>query len=205
MTRPAVFLDKDGTLVENVPYNVDCARLRLTAGAGEALRTLHEQGFALVVVTNQAGVALGYFTEEAVLRVRDALQSLLQQWDVRLTGFFYCPHLPTGTVARYARLCECRKPLPGMLLSAAREFDLDLSRSWMVGDILHDVEAGHRAECRAILMDNGGETEWDMRDPRRRPDYIASDLVNATRYIAGADQLNPWNSSQETYCHAGQS
>jgi D-glycero-D-manno-heptose 1,7-bisphosphate phosphatase len=179
---PAVFLDKDGTLIEDVPYNVDPALIRLTPGAGEALRKLHEAGYELVVVSNQSGVARGLFPESALQGVHQRLAALLSAYGVHLAGFYYCPHHPSGTVRKYALDCVCRKPAPGLILRGAAEHGIDLERSWLIGDILNDVEAGHRAGCRAILLDNGNETEWDL-SPARLPDCVVGDLLAAADHI----------------------
>ena len=172
MGRPAVFLDKDGTLVENVPYNVDPARVRLAAGAGAALRRLRAAGYRLVVVTNQSGVARGYHSEDDVQRVADHLGMVLAALGAPLAGFYYCPHLA----------CAGRKPAPGMVRRAGAELDVDLARSWLVGDILDDVEAGARAGCRTVLVQNGGETEW-RRGPFRHPTAVVPDLSAAAEFI----------------------
>ena len=176
---PAIFLDKDGTLLEDVPYNVDPAHMRLGAGVATGVRRLHEAGFALVVVTNQSGVARGYFPESAIAPMERHLRHLL---GVPLAGFYYCPHHPAGTVARYAFRCRCRKPEPGMLRRAAAELNLDLERSWLVGDILNDVEAGWRAGCRTVLLDNGNETEWILT-PGRSPHHTAATFDQAADVI----------------------
>jgi histidinol-phosphate phosphatase family protein len=183
MSTPAVFLDKDGTLVENVPYNVDPARIDLCAGALAAVQLLHRCGFALFVVSNQAGVAMGRFPLRALRAVRTRLQTLLAAAGVPLRHMYVCPHHPEGVVPRFSRECDCRKPRPGMLLRAAREHELDLSRSWMLGDILDDVEAGRRAGCRTVLIDNGNETLWQT-GPQRTPHLVAGRLDHAARVIA---------------------
>jgi len=182
----AVFLDKDGTLVEDVPYNVDPARIRLMPGAVQGLQRLHEAGYRLVVISNQSGVARGFFPIGALTGVEARLRELLDGAGVPLAGFYYCPHHPGGTVAGYAVACQCRKPEPGLILSAARDLGIDPARSWFVGDILDDIEAGHRAGCRAVLLDNGHETEWVIT-PARTPDHKAANLIEAARLIAGAD------------------
>jgi histidinol-phosphate phosphatase family protein len=179
----AVLLDKDGTLLEDVPYNADPARMRLARRAGQALHRLGRLGLPLVVVSNQPGVALGRFPIESMGEVHRRLVTLFAAHGARLAGFFYCPHHPEGTVAAYAKACLCRKPLPGMLKQAAAVLHFDLRRSWMVGDILDDVEAGRRAGCRTILVDCGNETEW-VRTPMRTPHYIVHDLEGAARIIA---------------------
>ena len=182
----AVFLDKDGTLVEDVPYNVDPAAICLTSGAIDGLSQLHEAGFRLVVITNQSGVARGYFSVAALDGVESRLRELLDAAKIPLTGFFFCPHHPDGTVPAFAQACDCRKPEPGLILRAAARLGIDLGRSWFVGDILNDVEAGRRAGCRTILLDNGHETEW-VAGPDRTPDHTAADLAEAAGLILAAD------------------
>ena len=182
MNAKAVFLDKDGTLIEDMPYNVDPELIRLSAGALEALRLLQDLGYRLIVVTNQSGVARGYFQEEKLRQVEERLRQLLSSAGIRLSGFYYCPHHPQGVVSQYALECPCRKPRPGMLYDAARECHLDLRASWLVGDILNDVEAGNRAGCRTILIDNRHETEWILT-PIREPGFLVKDLKEAAQVI----------------------
>ncbi len=170
----AVFIDKDGTLVENVPYNVDPERIALAAGAQTCVSQLHSKQYRVIVVSNQPGAALGYFEESELKKVEARLRDLLPVID----GFYYCPHLPEAG-------CGCRKPAPGMLERAAREHGVALEASWMVGDILDDVEAGRRAGCRTILLDNGNETQWRMGEGRSA-DYIVRDLPAAAAIITGA-------------------
>ncbi len=186
--RSAVFLDKDGTLVEDVPYNVDPALLRLTPGAGDALRLLSQHGHALVVVTNQPGLALGKFDRQSWMALRHALiERVKQETGVTLDDVLACPHAPS---ARLAPDCLCRKPAPGLLRQAAARHQIDLQRSWMVGDILDDVEAGRRAGCRSLLMDVGHETEW-RASPLRVPEHRVRDLHEAARWItAHAEALS---------------
>jgi histidinol-phosphate phosphatase family protein len=183
--RPAVFLDKDGTLIEDVPYNVDPDKIRLAPGAIEGLASLHESGYPLVIVSNQSGVARGLFPESALRKVEQALRRMLAEFAVPLAGFHYCPHHPEGTVTSHAIACRCRKPAPGLLRRAADELGIDLAQSWMVGDILDDIEAGRRAGCRTVLIDNGNETEW-RGGPHRRPHHVAANLNEAARLILAA-------------------
>jgi histidinol-phosphate phosphatase family protein len=178
--RPAVFLDKDGTLVEDIPYNVAPARLRLTPGARDGLRLLGARGYPLIVVSNQAGIARGLVREEEVRALR---AYLLHEADLGLTDFYYCPHDPLGRVPDYAVACGCRKPAPGLVLRACADHGIDPRRSWLVGDILDDVEAGARAGCRTILLNNGHETEW-RRAPLREPDFLAATVLQAAELIA---------------------
>ena len=194
LTRPrppgkAVFLDKDGTLIEDIPYNVDPQKIQLAPGAVEGLTALHENGYALIVVSNQSGVAHGFFPERALRGVERSLRRRLAAFGVPLAGFYYCPHHPQGRVNGYAVTCRCRKPAPGMLRRAAADLGIDLTESWMIGDILDDIEAGRRAGCRTVLIDNGNETEW-RRGRGRRPHYRAADLAEAARLILNAAMKN---------------
>lgn len=173
--KPAVFLDKDGTLIRDVPYNVDPRRVDWYPDAGEALQQLQQAGFRLFIVSNQDGVAKGLFSRQDVEAVgRYLRRSMYERYGVQIDGFCYCPHA-AGT-------CQCRKPAPGLFLQAAAEHRIDLAESWMIGDILNDVEAGKRAGCRAILLTNGNETEW-LPGPFRTPDYTADSLTRAAGII----------------------
>jgi histidinol-phosphate phosphatase family protein len=173
VTGKAVFLDKDGTLVVNVPYNVDPERTVLTPGAAAAVARLSAAGYRIIVVSNQPGAALGFFSEKALHGVEAKLRELLPG----LHGFYYCPHLP-------AERCACRKPQPGLIERAAREHEVDLAASWMIGDILDDIQAGRRAGCCTILLDVGNETEWVLSE-ERSPHHVAADLRQAAALIAG--------------------
>lgn len=184
-----MFLDKDGTLVDDVPYNVDPSLIRLAPGARSALRRLGALQVPLVVVTNQPGVALGLFELDALDAVEAGLAQLFERCGARLDGFYACPHHPAGTVATYTCDCLCRKPMPGLLQRAAADLSFDPARSWMVGDILDDIEAGNRFGCRTILVDNGNETEW-LRSTDdlllRTPDHVVADVDAAARIIEEA-------------------
>jgi histidinol-phosphate phosphatase family protein len=180
----AVFLDKDGTLLDDVPFNVDPARMRLAPGAPEALSILGgHRGVPLIVVSNQSGIAHGRFEEHAMATVERTLAGMFEQHGARMTAFYYCPHHPAGSVRAYARQCACRKPQPGMLEKAAARYGIDLRCSWMVGDILDDVEAGRRAGCTTVLVNNGHETEWQLTQARQ-PHYSVGRIDDAARLIS---------------------
>jgi D-glycero-D-manno-heptose 1,7-bisphosphate phosphatase len=187
--KRAVFLDKDGTLIEDIPYNVDPDRIQLCEGAIDAVRSLHAANYPLFVITNQAGVAHGYFAERALQAVEQRLRELLAAVGVPLSGFYYCPHHPDGREPDYAIACQCRKPQPGLLFRAADEHHLDLAQSWFIGDILNDVEAGRAAACRTILIDNGNETEWQL-SYSRLPHHTVRSLPEAAQIILALDQLS---------------
>jgi D-glycero-D-manno-heptose 1,7-bisphosphate phosphatase len=184
----AVFLDKDGTLVENIPYNADPDLTRLVPGAVGGLRALRNAGYRLFVVSNQSGVARGLFSIDALEDLQRRLRDLLGDAGISLDGLYFCPHHPDGSVAEYAIECSCRKPAEGLLLRAARDHDIDLRRSWMIGDILDDVEAGRRAGCRTVLIDSDNETEWVLsRD--RMPDHVVRDVGEAAAVIEALDGM----------------
>jgi D-glycero-D-manno-heptose 1,7-bisphosphate phosphatase len=161
--------------------------VRLAPGAAEGAHRLHAAGYGLIVVTNQSGVARGFFPETALGAVEAAVRRQLARVGVPLDGFYYCPHHPEGVVAEYRRACRCRKPAPGLLRRAAYGHGVLLSRCWMVGDILDDVEAGRRAGCRTVLVDTGGETVW-AKGRWRTPHHIARDLSEAAELILLSDQ-----------------
>lgn len=178
----AVFIDKDGTLIHDVPYNVDPERVQLREDAGDALARLQRHGYRLVLVSNQSGIALGLFEPDALDAVWARIALALSDHGVVLDGIYHCPHHPEGSDARYAGSCDCRKPQAGLMIQAAREHGLDLSRSWMIGDILDDIEAGHRAGCRTVLLDVGSETEW-RAGPLRTSDFVVGNLSEAADEI----------------------
>lgn len=182
--RGVVFVDKDGTLIEDLPYNVDPARVRFAPGAREAVRRLGAAGWDLVIVTNQSGVARGYFTEAQLGVLGEHLGTEIGALGGRLLGFYACPHLPDGTVTAFAIDCDCRKPSAGLILRAAGELGVDPARSWFIGDTWMDVAAGAAAGCRTILV--GPEYRSRPGHPVRvRPDAAVPDLLAAADVVLG--------------------
>jgi D-glycero-D-manno-heptose 1,7-bisphosphate phosphatase len=188
----ALFLDRDGTLVEPRHYPSCPNDLVLSQGIGPLLRMFQTSGWQLLVVTNQSGIARGFFTEHTLEYMHDALRDMLRAWGVELSAIHYCPHHVEGSIPHLAVPCVCRKPQPGMLLEAAAARDINLSRSWMIGDILDDVEAGNRAGCQTALVDLG--TERCPEHPDRWPRVIARSTADALRQIAVAEDLLPQSS-----------
>lgn len=178
----AVFLDKDGTLIRDIPYNVNPELIALSENMVDGLRGLIAAGYQLIVVSNQSGLAMGLFDYGKLLMAERKIRGLLAVWGIELRAFYYCPHHPQAIVKEYRKTCECRKPASGMLKSAAETHHIDLSLSWMVGDILDDIEAGNMAGCKTALIDNGNETEWKT-NAKRVPDIIVSDINTASDYI----------------------
>jgi D-glycero-D-manno-heptose 1,7-bisphosphate phosphatase len=184
MSAPAVFLDRDGTLIEEVGYLDRLDRITLFPWSLDSVRLLHRAGFKVVVITNQAGVARGYFGEAFVRRTHDHLDGLVRAAGAEVAGYYYCPHHPQATVAEYRGSCECRKPAPGLLLRAAREHDIDLARSFAVGDRWTDIEAGAHAGVRTILVLTGyGSAEAAKKASTVTADFQADTLIDATTWI----------------------
>jgi D-glycero-D-manno-heptose 1,7-bisphosphate phosphatase len=162
MPRPAVFLDRDGTLIEDAHFLARPEQVWLLPGAVAAVARLNRRGTPVVVVTNQSGVARGLFPEAAVHAVHAHLSRLLAEHGARIDAFYHCPHHPKAAVAAYRLACACRKPRPGMLVAAARDLGLDLARSWMIGDKPDDAGAGAAAGCRAVLVRTGHPLPADV-------------------------------------------
>lgn len=182
----AVFIDRDGTLSEEVGYVNHPARLRLLPRSAEAVRLLNQAEIRAVVVTNQSGVARGYFSEDVLYAVNAKLVADLKTAGAFLDGLYVCTHHPTVGSPPYRVRCDCRKPKPGLLLRAARELGLDLSASYMVGDKISDVAVGKRAGATSILVLTGyGLGEWEYRRGQWpcAPDHVAEDLLDAVRWI----------------------
>ncbi|NWG75054.1 MAG: HAD family hydrolase [Rubrivivax sp.] len=183
----AVFLDRDGTLIEERGYISDPSQVSLLPGTVEALRKLNKSPFLAIVVSNQSGVARGYFTEESVRTVNKHLRRLLHEEGVHLDGLYYCPHLPEAPVKAYRRRCRCRKPDTGMVERACRDFGIERTQSYLIGDTRTDVETAVRAGLTGILVLTGyGSQEWKRwhEDPTRpEPRRVCSDLSEAVEWI----------------------
>ena len=175
-------MDKDGTLIPDIPFNVDPGLVAIDKGTIDGLRLLSELGYLLILVSNQPGIARGYYTEKDLQKVWKRIDDLLRAERLSISGFYYCPHEPGAPLHLYNKICDCRKPLPGLIMKAARELDIDRERSWMIGDILHDAEAGNRAGCKTILINNGNEGEWKITK-WRKPTLIAKTIYEAASLI----------------------
>ena len=177
--RPAVFLDRDGVIADEVGYLNRISRFRMFPFAANSIRLLNEAGLAVIVVTNQSGVGRGYFPQSLVQEVHDAMTRQLATAGAKLDGIYYCPHIS-------AQNCSCRKPKTGMLDKAAAEHGLDLKHSFVVGDKYGDIELARNASARGILVRTGygaGEIAAHLRNWPSQPDYIADDLSMAVQWI----------------------
>jgi len=177
----AIFVDKDGTLIVDIPYNTDPSLIQFQEGALKSLKILQDRGYLIIIVSNQSGLSKGYFKEEDLECVKNAIEQRLLNANVKLSGFYFCPHHPEGTILRYAQRCDCRKPLPGMLLKAAQDFDIDLTRSWMIGNTVTDIEAGKRAGCFTILINNQGNLK--ISDRSKAPTLVAQSIGDIGSFI----------------------
>jgi D-glycero-D-manno-heptose 1,7-bisphosphate phosphatase len=183
--RNAVFLDRDGTICEEVGYIDSISRLELIPRSAAAIKLLNKRGLKVVMVTNQSGVARGFFPEEFLEKLHAELKRRLREEGASLDGIYYCPHHPEEGKAPYLQVCDCRKPAPGLLMQAARELDLDLSTSYMIGDHFSDVECGQGVGARGILLltGHGREALRQKENWTRPPALIASDLFEAVKWI----------------------
>lgn len=178
----AVFVDRDGVLVEEVGHLHRRDQLRVLPGVAEALRRVRSAGFLVIVVTNQSAVARGMCSEEELAAIHADLQAMLRERGSGYDDLYYCPHHPTEAVGAYRVQCSCRKPSPGMLLAARSAHGLDLSACVLVGDKNSDVEAAHRAGCVGVLVRSGhGAREADH--PWSRPEHVCDDLGQAVTWI----------------------
>ena len=182
MTNRAVFLDRDGTLIEHYDYLTDPDQVKLLPHAAPALRLLKDRGFYLVMVTNQSAVARGLLTEKTLLEIHDRLKLLLAEQGAYLDQIYYCPFHPQAAVEKYRRESDLRKPSPGMLKLAADELNLDLAQSWTVGDDDRDLEAGRRAGCRTIALDVRHASPL-VQQGSVKPDFYAVNLLEAANLI----------------------
>lgn len=168
----AVFLDRDGTIIDDIGYLRDHRQIRLLSGAIESLTRLSNEGFLLILVSNQSGIGRGLVTAEEAERVHNKLVSILSRHGVEIQAAYYCPHAPEDQ-------CDCRKPSPRMILEAAQALEIDLPRSFMVGDKLSDIEAGRRAGCQTILLASTSWPTW--LEPL--PDTVADNWAGVADYI----------------------
>lgn len=184
--RPAVFLDRDGTLIEDAGYLDRLSQIKLLPRAAEALKLLRKAGFYLFVVSNQSGVARGYFPESRVRKVHRKLQAMLRAKGARIDRFFYCPHYPGGKVKSYAKVCGCRKPRPGMVKQAARSYPVDLKRSYVVGDKRDDLLLARKAKAAGgllVLTGNGRQSAKDLKRSPLPKSVVVSDILKAGEWI----------------------
>jgi D,D-heptose 1,7-bisphosphate phosphatase len=185
----AIFINKDGTLIKEVPNNVNPKFVTLNEGVVEGLKLLQARGYYLILITNQEGIAYGYFKEQALLGAIYRVEELLKFKGVYLDGHMLCPHHPNGKVRKYAVDCDCRSPKPGLLINAAKKYNLDLENSWILGNLPEDIEAGNLAGCQTVLIQT--ETELDseiLKEDVKKPQGIFVDITKAAEFIVEHSQ-----------------
>jgi D-glycero-D-manno-heptose 1,7-bisphosphate phosphatase len=182
--RRAVFLDRDGTLIEESGYLDRLERLVFFPFSVDAVRLLNRAGFAIVIVSNQAGIARGIVKEAFVEEAHRHIADRFEAGGATIDGFYYCPHYPTGVVEKYRQTCDCRKPQPGLLRRAAKDLDLDLGRSFIVGDRWHDLAAGQAVGARGVLVRTGlGHKDETAPDPGTVPAAVVDNVMDAAAWI----------------------
>lgn len=182
----AVFLDRDGVITKEPPYYAHkIEQLELNSKSAEAIRLLNENGFKVIIVSNQSGVARGYYQEKDIEIYNMAMQKKLEEKNAYIDAIYYCPHYPKATIKEYRIDCDCRKPKPGMLRQAEKDLNLNLKRSFLVGDKMSDIEAGYRAGCKTILVltSQGNDELKKSSKMDIKPNYISNDLYTAVQII----------------------
>lgn len=189
----AIFLDRDGTLIEEVGFLKRLEDIQIYPEAFEAVEKINQSGACTIVITNQSGIARGFIREEELRQIHGAIADAFLEREARIDAFYHCPHHPTEGKGPHTQACDCRKPEPGLLLRAAQDLQLDLNSSHMIGDKLRDIEAGHRAGCRSVLVRSGyGQEELraleeqaspGSSDNMQRPDHVAANILEAVSWI----------------------
>ena len=188
MKKPAVFMDRDGTVNEQMGYINHLDRFVLLPEVGKAIRLLNEAGYLAIIVSNQSGVARGYFPIDLVHRVHEKMKALIKKEGAILDGIYFCPHYPNGKVPPYGMACDCRKPRPGLIGEACKSFDIDMENSYVVGDRCTDIEMAHEAGLKGIMVKTGygmGDLEYVFPELPFQPFHVAEDLLDAVKWILG--------------------
>lgn len=179
----AVFLDRDGVITQEPPhYAHKLSQLKLISKSADAIRLLNERGFLVIIASNQAGIARGYYQEEDMILFNRAMKDRLAKDGAHIDAIYYCPHYPEAEVERYRVDCDCRKPQPGMLKRAEKELNINLKQSFLVGDKLSDIEAGKRAGCTTIMVRTGQGAD-ELESNQIECGYVADDLYDAVEHI----------------------
>lgn len=183
----AVFLDRDGTIIEDTGYPHQREKIKFLPGASAAISLLNKNGFKVIITTNQSGVARGYFTEETVEEINRYIQESLVKQGAVIDKIYYCPHHVDGIIKEYRKECYCRKPNPGMIEEAISEFGIDPKDSFLIGDKISDIGAGHRAGCKTILLKDEIPPDDEM-ETTLVPDYIAVNLYEAVKLVVNLNR-----------------
>jgi D-glycero-D-manno-heptose 1,7-bisphosphate phosphatase len=191
MKKPAVFIDRDGTINEQRGFINHLSRFALIPGVADALKLLNKNNFLAIIVTNQSGVARGYYPLALVHEVHELMTKSLEKGGAMIDGIFYCPHHPRGIVPEFTYECDCRKPKTGLVNQALKAFDIDMSNSYVVGDRNVDIELALRMSLKGILVKTGyglGEMEYVIPEMPVKPSYVAEDLLDAVKWILNEEK-----------------
>ena len=186
MQRPAIFLDRDGTINEQMGYINHPSRFILLPGAAEAIHVLNQNKYLVIITSNQSGVARGYFPIQLVDKIHEKMILSLAKEDAFIDKIYYCPHHTGGTVAEYSIKCDCRKPGPGLINKALKDFDIDIDHSYVIGDRCSDIAFAQRANIKGIMVETGyglGDAQYILPDFSHKPIHIAKDLLEAVNWI----------------------
>lgn len=186
MRKPAVFIDRDGTINEQMGYINHISRFVLLPGTAEALIILNRHDYLAIVISNQSGVARGYFPINLVEKVHSHMRALLQKEGAVIDGIYFCPHYEEGIVPEYSIACDCRKPRTGLIEMACENFDIDMANSYVVGDRCMDIDMAHRSNLKGVLVTTGyglGDIDYVLASSPSKPVHIAKDLLHAVRWI----------------------
>ena len=183
----AIFLDRDGTINEEMGYINHLSRFKVFDFVYEAIRILNNEGYKIIVITNQSGLARGYFDKSLLERIHSNLLTDAQKNKARIDKIYYCPHHKNGIIAEYSKECDCRKPKPGLLLKARDEFNIDMSQSYIIGDRYKDMQFGLKNSLKTIMVMTGyglGEYTYQKNNWSQMPDFICQDLLEAAEIIS---------------------
>ncbi len=180
--RPAIFLDRDGTIIHQVELLHKFSQVRLFADSAEAIKIFNDLGYLVIVVTNQPVIARGIVTPQEVDKIHALLSDRLKRRNARIDAFYFCPHHPKANIKKYRAVCDCRKPAPGMILKAAREYNIDLRNSFLIGDSTQDVAAGNAVKIKTILLGtgHGGKDPWQYEG---KANFQSKNLLSAARIV----------------------
>ena len=191
MKKPAVFIDRDGTINEQLGYINHLSRFVILPGVSEAVRLLNKNDWWAIIVSNQGGVARGYYPMELVYEIHAFLKSSLKKQGATIDGIFFCPHHPAGILPEYSSECDCRKPETGLIEKARETFDIDMSSSYVVGDRHVDIELASRLNLKGVLVKTGyglGEMEYIIPEKQLKPHHVAEDLLDAVKWILNEEK-----------------
>jgi len=185
--KPAAFIDRDGTINEQMGYINHLSRFKIIPGVPEAIRLLNDLGFLVIVLTNQSGIARGYYSIDLVRQIHDLLRKTLKkEVNATIDEILFCPHHPQGTVSEYTMECECRKPKTGLIKQACMDFEIDLTQSFVIGDMASDMELANQAGVKGIMVETGyglGEIDFILPKKKLEITFIAENLLHAVRFL----------------------